>query len=62
MPLPLGHQRLVDLVGARRQSVTTAMGGLTRAGSVSRRDNGDWVLHGDPPAELRHHELVGALT
>ncbi len=62
VPLPLGHQRLADLVGAQRQSVTTAMGGLTRDGSVSRRDDGNWVLHGDPPAELRHHKLVAALT
>jgi CRP/FNR family cyclic AMP-dependent transcriptional regulator len=62
VPLPLGHQRLADLVGARRQSVTTAMGGLTRAGSISRRGNGDWVLHGRPPAEVRHHKLVAALT
>ena len=62
VPLPLGHQRLADLVGARRQSVTTAMGGLTRAGKVSRRDNGDWVLHGDPPDELRHHKLVAAMS
>jgi CRP/FNR family transcriptional regulator, cyclic AMP receptor protein len=58
VPLPLGHQRLADLVGAQRQSVTTALGGLTRDGAISRRDNGDWVLHGDPPAELRHHKLV----
>jgi CRP/FNR family transcriptional regulator, cyclic AMP receptor protein len=62
VPLPLGHQRLADLVGASRQSVTTAMGGLTRNGAVSRRDNGDWVLHGDPPEELRHHRLVAALS
>jgi CRP/FNR family transcriptional regulator, cyclic AMP receptor protein len=62
VPLPLGHQRLADLVGASRQSVTTAMGGLTRAGAVSRREDGDWVLHGDPPAELRHHRLVAALS
>jgi CRP/FNR family transcriptional regulator, cyclic AMP receptor protein len=62
VPLPLGHQRLADLVGAQRQSVTTAMGQLTRDGSVSRRDNGDWVLHGDPPEQLRHHRLVAALT
>jgi CRP/FNR family transcriptional regulator, cyclic AMP receptor protein len=62
IPLPLGHQRLADLVGAQRQSVTTAMGRLTRDGSVSRRDNGDWVLHGEPPEELRHHRLVAALT
>jgi hypothetical protein len=60
VPLPLGHQRLADLVGAQRQSVTTALGGLTRAGALSRRDNGDWVLHGDPPAELRHHRLAAA--
>jgi CRP/FNR family transcriptional regulator, cyclic AMP receptor protein len=62
VPLPLGHQRLADLVGASRQSVTTAMGGLTRDGTVSRRDNGDWVLHGEPPEELRHHKLVAALS
>jgi hypothetical protein len=62
VPLPLGHQRLADLVGAQRQSVTTAMGQLAREGSVSRRDNGHWVLRGDPPEELRHHRLVAALT
>jgi CRP/FNR family cyclic AMP-dependent transcriptional regulator len=62
VPLPLGHQRLADLVGARRQSGTTAMGGLTRSGTISRRGNGHWVLHGTPPAELRHHKLVAALT
>jgi hypothetical protein len=62
VPLPLGHQRLADLVGASRQSVTTAMGGLTRDGAVSRRENGDWVLHGDPPEELRHHRLVAAFS
>ena len=62
VPLPLSHQRLADLVGAQRQSVTTAMGGLTRAGAVSRRDDGHWVLHGEPPEELRHHKLVAALS
>jgi hypothetical protein len=62
IPLPLGHQRLADLVGAQRQSVTTALGGLARAGSISRRDDGDWMLHGEPPEELRHHKLVAALS
>ena len=62
VPLPLGHQRLADLVGAQRQSVTTALGGLARAGSISRRDDGDWVLHGEPPEELRHHRLVASLS
>jgi CRP/FNR family cyclic AMP-dependent transcriptional regulator len=62
VPLPLGHQRLADLVGAQRQSVTTAMGQLSRERLVSRRDDGDWVLHGEPPEQLRHHRLVAALT
>jgi CRP/FNR family cyclic AMP-dependent transcriptional regulator len=62
VPLPLSHQRLADLVGAQRQSVTTAMGGLQRSGAVSRRDDRDWVLHGEPPEELRHHKLVAALS
>ena len=62
VPLPLGHQRLADLVGAHRPSVTTAMGELVRGGKVSRRDNGHWVLHGAPPEQLRHHKLAAALT
>ena len=62
LPLPLGHQRLADLVGAHRPTVTTAMGDLARTGAVSRRENGDWVLHGSPPEQLRHHKLVAALT
>jgi CRP-like cAMP-binding protein len=62
VPLPLGHQRLADLVGASRQSVTTALGELRRDGLLSRRDSGEWVLHGEPPDELRHHRLVAALT
>jgi hypothetical protein len=58
VPLPLSHQRLADLVGAHRPSVTTALGELARAGSLSRRENGDWVLHGTPPRELHHHRLA----
>jgi hypothetical protein len=60
--LPLGHQRLADLVGAHRPSVTSAMGTLTRARRVSRRESGEWVLHGEPPEQLRHHKLVAALS
>jgi CRP/FNR family transcriptional regulator, cyclic AMP receptor protein len=62
LPLPLGHQRLADLVGAHRPTVTTALGELASEGAISRRDNGDWVLHGSPPEQLRHHRLVAALT
>jgi CRP/FNR family transcriptional regulator, cyclic AMP receptor protein len=62
LPLPLSHQRLADLVGAHRPTVTTALGELTRSRALSRRDGGDWVLHGAPPEQLRHHRLVAALS
>ncbi len=62
VPLPLSHQRLADLVGAHRPSVTKAMGELGAAGTLSRRDDGIWQLHGAPPAQLRHHRLVAAMT
>jgi CRP/FNR family transcriptional regulator, cyclic AMP receptor protein len=62
VPLPLSHQRLAAIVGAHRPSVTTAMGGLAKAGRVSRRDDGNWLLHGDPPEKLRHHKLAAALS
>jgi hypothetical protein len=62
VPLPLSHQRLADLVGAHRPSVTTAMGDLTRSGAISRLQSGTWMLHGSPPAELRNHRLVAAMT
>jgi hypothetical protein len=62
VPLPLSHQRLADLVGAHRPSVTNAMGELVRAGAVSRRDDGVWVLHGSPPPQLRNHKLPAALS
>ncbi len=61
IPLPLSHQRLADLVGAHRPSVTTAVGELTRSGAVSR-DGSTWILHGSPPAQLRHHRLIAAMT
>lgn len=62
VPLPLPHQRLADLVGAHRPSVTTAMGELQRAGGLSRRASGEWLLHGEPPEQLRNHKLVAALS
>jgi hypothetical protein len=61
VPLPLSHQRLADLVGAHRPTVTTAMGDLARRGAVSR-GAGAWVLHGSPPEQLRHHRLFATMT
>ena len=62
VPLPLSHQRLADLVGAHRPSVTTAMGELARSGAVSRRKDGIWILHNAPPEQFRHHRLIAAMT
>ncbi len=62
VPLPLSHQRLADLVGAHRPSVTSAMGDLARAGAVSRREDGAWLLHGSPPPQLRNHKMPAALS
>lgn len=53
LPLRLTHQILAQLIGARRPSVTTAVGELTSAGLASRRPDGSWVLHGEPPDDLR---------
>ena len=60
--LPLSHQRLADLVGAHRPTVTSALGELSRAGSVTRRESGEWLLHGAPPEQLRHHPLAAAMS
>jgi hypothetical protein len=60
--LPLSHQRLADLVGAHRPSVTSALGELSKARAVARRESGEWVLHGQPPEQLRNHPLVAAMS
>ena len=51
VPLRLSHATLADLVFARRQSVTTALGQLARQGLLSRESPARWVLSGEPPAE-----------
>lgn len=47
--LRLPHRTLAGMVGARRPSVTTALGQLMARGEIERRPDGGWVLHGDPP-------------
>jgi CRP/FNR family cyclic AMP-dependent transcriptional regulator len=42
--LPLTHEQLGALVGARRPSVTTALSSLAASGLVDRRRRGEWLL------------------
>jgi hypothetical protein len=51
LPMRLTHAILADLVAARRPTVTSAISELVRNGLV--RSSGDeWILFGEPPAEL----------
>ena len=52
VPVRLTHSLLAGLVLGRRPSVTKALAELTQRGLVSRCEQG-WVVHGEPPAELR---------
>jgi len=47
--LRLSHRTLAGMVGARRPSVTTALGQLMARGDIERRADGEWILRGDPP-------------
>jgi CRP/FNR family transcriptional regulator, cyclic AMP receptor protein len=47
VPLELTHTAVGHLVGARRSTVTLALGELSREGSVIRRADGAWVLRAD---------------
>src|SRR3954463_3328792 len=47
--LRLSHPPPGGMVGARRPSVTTALGQLMARGEVERRPDGEWILRGDPP-------------
>ena len=47
--LRLPHRTLAGMVGARRPSVTTALGQLIARGDLERRPDGAWVLPGSPP-------------
>jgi CRP-like cAMP-binding protein len=48
LPAPMRHELLGRLVGARRPSVTSALGELAQAGLVERRAGG-WLLSGEDP-------------
>jgi CRP/FNR family transcriptional regulator, cyclic AMP receptor protein len=58
--LRLSHRTLAGMVGARRPSVTTALGQLMARGDIERRADGEWILRGLPPeaAPSRQEEPV----
>jgi CRP-like cAMP-binding protein len=55
LPIPLTHEALAQLVGARRSPVSTALGELRRRGLVERGPRGSWLLRGSPPAPAAGH-------
>jgi CRP/FNR family cyclic AMP-dependent transcriptional regulator len=58
--LRLSHRTLAAMVGARRPSVTTALGQLIARREIERRANGEWMLLGNPP-EARDAKLNGTV-
>ena len=48
--LGVPHRTLAGMVGARRPSVTTALGQLIARNEIERRPEGSWLLRGEPPA------------
>jgi CRP/FNR family transcriptional regulator, cyclic AMP receptor protein len=60
VPLELTHEALGHLVGARRPTVTLALGELSRQGAVTRRADGAWILRPDSnPSEAARPMLAG---
>jgi hypothetical protein len=60
VPLVLSHRLIGELVGARRPTISTALAELARDQQLVRRDDGTWLLTGEPVAvsEERAAELV----
>lgn len=48
VPLALSHRILGQLVGARRPTVSSAVSELVRRGELVRREDGSWLLTGEP--------------
>jgi hypothetical protein len=48
LPFRLTHEVLGEIIGAKRPSVTVAIGELQRRGQLARAEDGPYVLLGDP--------------
>lgn len=53
LPVHLTHDLLATLMSAHPSTVTGPLRRLRDGGLLSRRDDGLYVLHGEPPARLR---------
>jgi hypothetical protein len=53
VPISVTHNMLGRLVRAQRPSVTANLRRLARRGMLTRRENGVWMLHGNPAAQLK---------
>jgi CRP/FNR family transcriptional regulator, cyclic AMP receptor protein len=51
IPLTLSHRMLSQLVGARRPTVSTALGDLAKEHQVIRQPDGSWLVTGEPVGE-----------
>lgn len=51
--VPLTHELLASVIGARRPSVTVALRRLSEQGRVRAAARSRWLLLGEPPGELR---------
>ena len=58
VPLVLSHRLIGELVGARRPTVSTALAELARDGQLVRREDGTWLLTGEPVAVPMAAEVV----
>lgn len=62
LDLPISHNDLADLVGARRPTVTTSLVALRDANAVVRgAARGRWILKGGPPPDLDRLHAEAAL-
>ena len=50
VPLRISHRLLGQLVGARRPTISSAVGQLATSGELVRRPDGTWLVTGDPAA------------
>ncbi|HEY2320319.1 MAG TPA: Crp/Fnr family transcriptional regulator [Solirubrobacteraceae bacterium] len=63
LDLPLSHQSLADLVGARRPTVSLALKALRERDRLRRRPDGRWLLPiGSNGCAVRFEDVIGDLN